>query len=271
MLVAEKPFLDRRGPAMFTALPPLLIAHRGGVVAPGAPENSLAAIKLAAAQGFDMVELDIRHAKDNEPVLFHGVGGRGSLWIDCGVNAAVADLTSQELMAITYLGTDQPILSLAQGLQACADLGLGVMLDLKGNDNPLTPTFLRKIGRLVEKHGLTHATVTISTHPHVREYLPESILFRLTEEDRFQLQAGLRDSLAGLFWFGGPEEIDDEEIHWYRTQGALVIPCINSFRYPHHSFGQLEATDIARLQAAGVDGFQIDADYAGHFAKLAHC
>lgn len=33
---------------------PLLIAHRGGVIAPAAPEDSLAAIRSAAEHGYDL-------------------------------------------------------------------------------------------------------------------------------------------------------------------------------------------------------------------------
>ena len=44
---------------------PLLIAHRGGVLSPDTPENSLGAIRLAAHRGYDMVELDVREAKDH--------------------------------------------------------------------------------------------------------------------------------------------------------------------------------------------------------------
>ncbi len=54
---------------------PLLIAHRGGVLSPDTPENSLGAIRLAAHRGYDMVELDVREAKDIERLLKAGVDG----------------------------------------------------------------------------------------------------------------------------------------------------------------------------------------------------
>lgn len=38
---------------------PIMLAHRGGVIAPDAPENAQRAIELAAQQGYDLVELDI--------------------------------------------------------------------------------------------------------------------------------------------------------------------------------------------------------------------
>lgn len=63
---------------------PILIAHRGGVIAPDAPENSLAAIRLASQRGYDMVELDVVEAKDHVPMLFHAFRGSGNLYVDCG-------------------------------------------------------------------------------------------------------------------------------------------------------------------------------------------
>ena len=43
---------------------PLVIAHRGGVVGPGVPECLLAAIRLAAGQRYDMVELGAQQTAD---------------------------------------------------------------------------------------------------------------------------------------------------------------------------------------------------------------
>ena len=59
----EKSILGRRGGA------PLIVAHRG---APDrALENSLAGIALAAADGADMIEFDVRLTSDGEPVVLH--------------------------------------------------------------------------------------------------------------------------------------------------------------------------------------------------------
>lgn len=71
--------INLHDPADIAARRPILIAHRGGVIAPGAPENSQRAIELAAQQGYDLVELDICCAADHVPVLFHGHGGRGGM------------------------------------------------------------------------------------------------------------------------------------------------------------------------------------------------
>ncbi|MFL6212259.1 MAG: glycerophosphodiester phosphodiesterase [Blastocatellia bacterium] len=72
---------------------PLVIAHRG---ASGlAPENTMAAFRLAVALGADGFELDVQLSADGQPVVIH----------DARVNrttdrlGAVAALTAEELMA----------------------------------------------------------------------------------------------------------------------------------------------------------------------------
>lgn len=47
----------------------ILFAHRGQISS--APENTYESILLAQKQGFEAVEIDIRHTKDKELVLFH--------------------------------------------------------------------------------------------------------------------------------------------------------------------------------------------------------
>ena len=48
---------------------PLLIAHRGS--SGEAPENTIAAFRLAVEQGADMLELDVRMTRDGELVVLH--------------------------------------------------------------------------------------------------------------------------------------------------------------------------------------------------------
>ncbi|MAG57500.1 MAG: hypothetical protein CMJ83_14505 [Planctomycetes bacterium] len=48
---------------------PLVIAHRGGAME--APENTMAAFRLAIEAGFDVVELDVKLTKDDRAVVFH--------------------------------------------------------------------------------------------------------------------------------------------------------------------------------------------------------
>ena len=86
----SEPMIDFSDTEAVRARRPLLIAHRGGVIAPNAPECSLAAIRLAAEHGYHMVELDAQEAKDGEPVVFHD----WTLTRSCGIDKKIRELTS---------------------------------------------------------------------------------------------------------------------------------------------------------------------------------
>jgi glycerophosphoryl diester phosphodiesterase len=179
---ARTELINLRDLAAVRARRPVLVAHRGGVIAPDAPENSLAAIRLAAAHGYDLVELDVARPRDDEPVIFHD--WTGSLLKNCGVAARLADHTAQELTAIHYRATTEPIATLAQALALCRQLHLGVMLDIKvGADSDLPPGFLRRIAALLKEYALTAAAVTISDHPLVRAALAGHALLPVTAAD----------------------------------------------------------------------------------------
>ena len=62
----------------------VIIAHRGS--SGTAPENTLAAFRLAVKEGADMIELDVRLTADRHLVVFHDrrlgrtAGGHGPIW-----------------------------------------------------------------------------------------------------------------------------------------------------------------------------------------------
>lgn len=215
---------------------PFLAAHRGGVIGPNAPECSLAAIRLAAEHGYRMVELDAREAKDGEPVMFHDQ----TLTRNCGLNKEIRDLTTEEVRETVYRASDQHIATLDEGLALCRSLNLTVMLDIKtGSDLPNSEGFFKRISELVETHELGGSTVTISGHPLAQKHLAGQALFRVTGEQQRKAQEGASMSLSGKFWFGLPEELPTQLVRTLQRCGALVIPAINTFRYPLHADREL--------------------------------
>jgi glycerophosphoryl diester phosphodiesterase len=235
---------------------PLLIAHRGGVVAPGTPECSKAALELAAAHGYDMVELDLQESKDRIPIVFHDQ----RLERACGVSGSVADYTAEELRTTRYMDNDEPIMTLDEALALCRALNLGVMLDVKRAESD---ECYEEIMRLLEDHGLLRATVCINGDPVLRGHFEGKIMLRLVDETA--AASGGPASLEGYFWFGLPEHLPSEQVQALRQRGALVIPGINVFRYPADSHRADAKRDIERLLEAGVDGFQIDSAYQDYF------
>lgn len=252
---------DLHDPAQIKLHRPLLIAHRGGVIAPGAPENSLPAIRLAAEEGYHLVELDVRASRDGVAVLFHGIGADGYLGVDCGVEANIVDLTAAEIRQLRYRGTDEPVVFLEDALVLCAELGLGVMFDIKAFTRNESAEFVQQISQLTVDVGLESISMTISRHPLVEKHLHPAILRRTSNEHETAIRNGERFDLRGWFWFEHPAVFDAAMTAQMQEMGALILPTVNSFRYPKHDFGQLAAQDIEMLKQGNVDGFQIDSPY----------
>ncbi len=244
---------------------PFLVAHRGGVIGSEFPENSLPAIRLAGKHGYAMVEVDVMETADAEPVLLHD-----GLAINCGVKKRIHDLTSDEVTAIRYRASDQHVITLAQAVEACAALDMGLMLDKLRSDSDTDPEMsdqcMARIVALIKDAGLARSTVAIVDTDRLRSHLGEVALFPVRKEDYDRIKAGDTVSLQGQFWFGWADELPNDAVKRLLENGILSIVSINTFHYPKHAPYSLARMDIARLLAAGVDGFQIDDVYEDCFA-----
>lgn len=233
---------------------PILIAHRGGVVTPQSGECSLEAIQLAGAQGYDMVELDIRRSRDGIPVVFHD----RNLQKACGHPETTSQLTVKELSQITYLTGGSQILTLKQAVAECKRQNLGIMLDLKEGRNNIP--FLKLIDQLIADAGFENATNTFSGSPEARATL-KHVRFTITDTELKSLKAGNEIRLKDRFWFGLPQHLQDSDIKLLQKAGALIFPAINTFRYPAENHQALAKKDIDHLLEQGVHGFQLDSVY----------
>jgi len=258
--------INVRDPESVSRLRPFLVAHRGGVIAPESPENSMRAIERAAEHGYAMVELDVMEAADHEPVLLHD-----GLYINCGVREQVCNLTSREITAIRYRASDQRVITFAQAVQACARFGMGVMLDKLCRDDVAAPAMsrecLRRVGSLIGDAALASATVAIVDSPWLREHLGDVSLFPIPREDLRRMGEGQAIPLHGHFGFGWAAELPGEAVARLHQAGVFAIVSINTFHYPHHAPHILAQQDIERLLDAGMDGFQIDSMFEDHFPK----
>lgn len=117
---------------------PLVIAHRGASA--DAPENTAVAFRLAAEQGADWVELDVRASRDGHLIVNHDAWYRDerSIW-STPRSAAPA-------------GT----LDLDEALAACS--GLGVNIEIKNSpgdlaDGPGGPAVVDEVVALIDGLG----------------------------------------------------------------------------------------------------------------------
>jgi len=250
---------------------PFLVAHRGGVIAPDAPENSLRAIRLAAERGYAMAELDVMESADGVPVLMHD-----ALFISCGEKRRVCELRCEELTKLQYRASKEHVITFERAVAACAELGLGIMLDKLCRDSDSDPEMsgacLERVAGLICEAGLARSTVAIVDSPHLRTYLDDVSLFEVRAEDFEGVLRGKRIPLDGQFWFGWAAEISEEGIERLHENGAFAIVSINTFHYPPHAPDAIARQDIERLLAAGMDGFQIDSVYEHYLecARVAH-
>lgn len=233
---------------------PILTAHRGGVVTGDSPECSLVAIRLAKERGYSLVELDIRRSADGIAVVFHDE----NMLEACGIDQLISGLPGSEITKISYSGSTEKIVTLDTALEYCRSLELGVMLDLKAQADH---DFYDQIAGLVRKHGLEKSSITISGNETFRERIKDVAVLTVTREEISAVQNGKVVDLRNRYWFGLPERIPSEMVSKLKECGALVMPAINTFRYPKENHMVLAKKDIERLNQAGVDGYQIDSVY----------
>ena len=264
--VADVSLINLKNSSSAAARKPILVAHRGGVITPKSPDNSRAAIGLAADRVYDMVELDVVEAADTVPVLFHGP--QGHLARDCGVDAYVHELTSEELQQINYRESDQTLITLAAALELCREHSLGVMLDVKNYGFNYSDGFFATIADLLLQQRLNNAALSFSQDPLAYRYLGDVLKLALSRDELNKVLVTSGESLEDRWWFGLPHEVSPSLVADLQKRGALVIIAINRFRYPAHAHAVLAGKDITRLAAMGVDGLQIDSIYYDSVMRL---
>ena len=259
--IAPRPkLIDVWDAAKVRARRPLLIAHRGGVVVSGTPECSQMAVKLAAAHGYDMVELDVMASQDHHPVVFHDE----NMMRACGMDGKISDFTLKAVTKIRFLKSDQSIASLDTMLGLCRSLNLGVMFDIKSADEG--DLFFKRVLGLIEKHKLEKACMSLG-NSRVRKHLKGKVLITLPNEMLKMVKQGKAVDLHGFFWFGVPTTWPIDLVKPVQENGAIVIPALNTFRYSKKHHRAEVRKDAERLLKAGVDGFQIDCIYQDYFGR----
>lgn len=135
------------------------VAHRG--YSAEAPENTLAAFRLAKKMGFDYVECDVQFTSDGVPVLLHDET------VDRTSNGTgnIAEMTLEEVKALDFgtwfsnLYWGEPIPTFEEFIALCKRIGLKPYIELKGN------TTVGQIGTLaaiVKRYGMLKECTWVS-------------------------------------------------------------------------------------------------------------
>ncbi|HEY0946284.1 MAG TPA: glycerophosphodiester phosphodiesterase [Opitutaceae bacterium] len=176
---------------------PLIVAHRGA--SHDAPENTLAAQRLAWEQGADAVETDIHLTRDGRIIVLHDK----SLKRTTGRDAPVVDVTLAEARTLDagswksprFAGEKLP--TLAEQF-ALVPPGKRLLVEIKTG-----PEIVPELARMLAAAGASEATVKIISFNYdslkaVREKLPRFPTLYLVGYDTRRLEAGTQPTLADI-------------------------------------------------------------------------
>jgi glycerophosphoryl diester phosphodiesterase len=180
---------------------PILIAHRGASSL--APENTLAAFKLAVSQGADAIELDVRLSKDLVPVIMHDAT------VDRTTQASgpVASFTMDELRTLNagyrfsvpgQAATAEPVASLEEVFAALPDTYM--LVELKDSN----PELYRRVAQLIQRYKRQNLTLVLvfsvkrKRAKHMRRLAPDIVTGHSTAEI-IRFSALLRLGTSSLF------------------------------------------------------------------------
>lgn len=183
---------------------PPVIAHRGA--SSSAPENTLAAIRLAREQGANWIELDVKITYDGVPVLMHDetldrtTNGTGFV-----AEAAWSDLSKLDAGSAfdsTYRGETIPHLS--DAVNAVLQNNLSLILELKpcpGRTKATTMVTMIELAKIWPE-GDTHPVISsfdvesLEMSAQLEPHWPRCLIFDQWDRDWKQkmLQVGARVS-----------------------------------------------------------------------------
>jgi glycerophosphoryl diester phosphodiesterase len=225
----------------------LNFAHRGA--SHDAPQNTLAAFRLAVEMGADGVELDVQASRDGEAMVIHNF----TLDATTDGQGRVADKTLAELKEldagswfdIRYAGQRVPTLQ-----EVIVEVGHQLLLNIELKTRVFgSANLTAEVVRLIEDHNLTHRTIVSSFNPfalrrvkRLNRRISTGLIYH------FDLPAHLVRSLL-IFLAGSgalhPEKhlINRKYMAWAKERGYRV-----------NAWTVDEPAEMKRLIALGVDG-----------------
>lgn len=216
---------------------PLTVAHRGASAQ--APENTLAALRLAIEQGADFVETDVRLTRDGIPVLLHDAeldrttDGSGDLSettfaelarLDAGswFAGSTAAVPARSRGAALDASARASVPTLAEFLKVLSSGDAAALLELKGDWDPADVVTIR---RLLDHYDVRDRVVLASFRlgslEATQRVLPGVPRILLAEEPRSrELERARQVGASGIAV--GFEGIDasDEPDRWFDSVAA---------------------------------------------------
>lgn len=226
---------------------PFLAAHRG-VCGANVPCNSIAAFKIALAQGADVIEIDVSKTKDGKFYVFHP----GMEHVFLRSSRPISDMTADELDQMFLVNQDSVKTSykvprLSEVLALLKDK-VYINVDKFWTDIEGITNEIRKAG--VEKQVIVKTDVNEKYLNDVKKFAPDFMFVPLVWGRDTLSDSLLADgiNLIGteiLFGSESDECISDEYIEKMHSRGLLVW--VNSIIYDERSVISAYHTDDVSL------------------------
>lgn len=231
---------------------PLWIAHRGAGKL--APENTVAAFRLAAQHGFRMFECDVKLSADGVPFLLHDAtldrttSGRGRAadcpWLD------LAELDAGSWHSSTYAG--EPLPSFEQIAKLVIELGGALNVEIKP-----TPGQEAETGAAVAE-AAARWWAGQSIPPLLSSFEPDAL--RAAQRVAPDLPRAL---LLDKLWAGWPDVARESGVvaivgNW-RVLDAGVFELARAAGWRVLSYTVNDPAEAERLQGLGIAGLITDA------------
>lgn len=226
------------------------IAHRGA--SGRAPENTLAALRAAAAAGARWVECDVLLSQDDAVFVCHDdtlnrtTNGRGK--VHRHTAAALAQLDAGSAFSPAFAG--EPIPTLRAWLDTARELNMQVNIELKGRYHyaTLVEKTVAELARYCAAGGLPYLVSSF--------HLPSLSLFQqLAPAQPFSI------NLAGWPWRMPRLAFDPNCYSWHLNIDAVTAKRV-SYTHQHQkrlvAYNVSSAAEIKQLFALGVDGVFVD-------------
>ena len=225
-----------------------IIAHRGASAY--APENTMAAFRLAQKMGASEIEFDLQFSKDRHIVVCHDrtldrYGYPGQM---------VADLTWDELSRLDMGSWFSPFLYGGEGMVAFEDLlsEFTTRFTYHAEIKEPAPGLTAAILNTLAKHGVERRTIVTSFHfdtaMEVKEMAPELLVGWLVRAGGFDAESIGKAAAAGFHQLCPPaSELTTERVQEAHDRIAEVRA---------HSVKGL--ADMVRVIETGCDGMTIN-------------
>jgi glycerophosphoryl diester phosphodiesterase len=225
----------------------LNFAHRGA--SHNAPQNTLAAFRLALEMGADGVELDVQVSKDGEAVVIHDftvdatTDGQGP--VKDKTLAELKELDAGSWLDARFAGQRIPTLQ-----EVIVEIGHQLLLNIELKTKGLgSAGLVAEVVRLIEDHNLVHRAIVSSFNPlalrrvkRLNPHICSGLLYY------FDLPAHLIRTL--LLLLADPDALHPEKrlvtqeyMTWAKERGYRV-----------NAWTVDEPAEMKRLIALGVDG-----------------